>query len=135
MAFDWRKYLEVARALQACLDKTVDAEAAGRSAVSRAYYAAFGHTRNYAATNLGFDVQQNPDDHGRLRAFLKTGKTQNIAKRLDRLRQWRNECDYQDDLSGDVETFTANAIDEAAKILASLIPPAPPSSTLQHPGP
>lgn len=128
MPFDWAKYLELARALHGHPEQTPDVEAALRTAASRAYYAAFCHTRNYAAAHLGFDPRDAPKDHGRLRAFLKKGKTQNIATRLDRLRQWRNACDYEDDVAGDLNTMAASALDEADRVLAGLSPPAPPSS-------
>ena len=71
-------------------------EAAHRAAVSRAYYAAFGHARRYASTHLGFRPSGTPRDHVLLRQhFVQRGRMA-VARRLDQLRMWRNICDYDD---------------------------------------
>jgi hypothetical protein len=47
------------------------------------------------------------------------------AARLERLRQWRNEADYDDVLKWhDVESVVVEAIKEAEKVFKSLSPPA-----------
>ena len=82
-AFDWKQYLDLARDLSQPM--TSDAgtrEARLRSAVSRAYYAAFCHARNYSRDWLNFQPNHTADDHGRLRAFLKDGKRRGIALKL-----------------------------------------------------
>jgi uncharacterized protein (UPF0332 family) len=128
MAFDWRKYLELARALEGHAGTDLDlVEAARRSAVSRAYYAAFCYARNYAVEYQGFSPRGDVDDHGKLKAHFKTGKTSKIAQRLDRLRQWRNECDYLDDVGPALKERVKEAIQEADKVLATLPPPSPPA--------
>lgn len=96
MSFDWREYLELARALTGLGGSGYSQEAADRSAVSRAYYAAFCWVRNYAGTKLGFSPQRGPDDHRRLREHLKRQGRQALASDLNKLRVWRNECDYND---------------------------------------
>lgn len=52
MSFDWSKYLEFARK-QICIDDNgnIIDEAACRTAISRAYYAAFCLSRNYLCKN------------------------------------------------------------------------------------
>ena len=71
MAFDWQHYLEFARFLQTQTGAPYQ-EAALRTAVSRSYYAAFGHAHEYACDYLGFTPRRKPEeksqDHGRLRA-------------------------------------------------------------------
>lgn len=67
MAFDWREYLELAKELVSQANSGYSAEAAERSAVSRAYYAAFCHARNDAETFLGFQRTGRPEDHQNLR--------------------------------------------------------------------
>ena len=109
--------------------------AAQRSAVSRAYYAAFGHTRKYAADHLGFEARNDPDDHGRLKHFLNKGKTKVLATRLDRLRQWRNACDYDDEPDPDLPGLVASAIAEAQKVIDLLAPPVPPTEPPPSPNP
>src|SRR5438034_11720718 len=116
MAFDWRNYLELARFLLNYSGSDVDREAGLRSAASRAYFAAFGHARNYAVAHLGFTAKDSPDDHGALKAHLKKGKTAKMASRLDRLRQWRNASDYAADAPGDLDAVVRAAIAEAEKV-------------------
>ncbi|MCI0641530.1 MAG: hypothetical protein L0Y72_12835 [Gemmataceae bacterium] len=75
MPFDWKHFLEIARFLEAQLraDSTLPQEAVFRSAIGRAYYAAFGYARWYAVTWLGFHGKSKSEDksqeHGLLKAF------------------------------------------------------------------
>jgi len=96
MSFDWREYLELARWLAGLQGSGYSQEAADRSAVSRAYYAAFCWARNYAETKLGFKAQRGPYDHKLLREHLKRQRRQALASDLNKLRGWRNACDYND---------------------------------------
>jgi hypothetical protein len=96
MPFDWREYLELARALAGLRGSGYSQEAAERSAVSRAYYAAFCWTRNYAEENLGFKPKRDPTDHVRLRDNLRNQGYPKLASDLNKLRGWRNACDYND---------------------------------------
>jgi hypothetical protein len=48
MAFDWKEFLELARILGRDAEGSGHREAFLRSALGRAYYAAFCHARNYA---------------------------------------------------------------------------------------
>ena len=130
MPFDWKQYLELARELVR-LSESSDAgqnEAMLRSVVSRAYYAAFCHARNYSRDWLNFQPNNTADDHGRLRAFLKTGKRRGVAVKLDQLRQWRNEADYSDLVTGDLATMAHYSVIEATKLIDWLSPPKPPAN-------
>jgi len=93
--FDWREYLELAKALAGIQSAGYCQEAAERAAVSRAYYAAFGWARNYAESELGFVPQSGSEDHRRLREHLRQQGLMRIASDLNRLRAWRNACDYE----------------------------------------
>jgi hypothetical protein len=127
MAFDWGQYLVLARSLLGWGGPPAAHEAAQRSAVSRVYYAAFCNTRNYARDWLGFVPRNDADDHGRLRDHLKRRKRWAVASRLDQLRQWRNECDYLDDLAGvDLAALGTAAVAQADYIFQALTPPTPP---------
>lgn len=121
MPFDWKAFIDVARSLQEQAGSEPDPEALLRTAVSRAYYGAFCFVRNHARDQLGFQPKNDANDHGRLRAHLR-GKRQQISQKLDRLRQWRNESDYSDQLPFDAEATLAAAIGEAAAIVALLTP-------------
>ena len=88
MPFDWLGFLALARDLQRQAATSAEPEPLLRSAVSRAYFAAYCHARNYARDYLKFDPREDVDDHGRLRAHL-TGKKRRKgdADRLNDLRQ------------------------------------------------
>jgi hypothetical protein len=99
MPFDWGEYLTIARYREDQNTSEFSREAALRCAVSRAYCAAFCHARNYARDPHGFKPFHNQDDHPRVREhFRKLGNTK-LAGDLELLRQWRNQCDYDDNIS------------------------------------
>ena len=123
MAFDWKSFLDLAHDLQTRAAGATNPEAFLRTALSRAYYAAFCYARNYAQHYLKFDPHGDPDDHGRLRHHLRSRKRGGTATRLDRLRQWRNESDYHDEISIELPRAVAAALAEAAYVFASLPEP------------
>lgn len=116
MAFDWREYLKLSKALagQATADYSV--EAAQRAAVSRAYYAAFCWARNYAEKNLGFQRTGRGEDHKLLREHLKGRGRARLASHLNRLRNWRNNCDYDDDVP-ELHQYVKSALSIAEKAI------------------
>ena len=127
MPFDWKALIDLAKQMEAQATQTSEPDALQRSAISRAYFGAFGHACNYAKEFLGFDPNENADDHGRLRAHLKARRRHGDAKRLERLRQWRNDADYLNDLPwADVDVTVTAAIREAESVVNSLSPPKTP---------
>lgn len=92
--FDWDEYLELAEEWVGRRGHP----AAERSAISRAYYAAFHKAKAYylaQGERLGFDA----DDHRAIAVWLQSN--QNPAIRVigvnpQRLRQLRREADYDD---------------------------------------
>jgi len=123
MPFDWKTYLELAEFLRTQAEAAPTQEAFLRSAVSRAYYAAFCYVRNHARDRLRFQPRDDGDDHGRLRAFLKNGKLRGVSNTLQRLREWRNECDYLDELTIQARSTLDLALTETRSIFARLAPP------------
>jgi len=124
MSFDWKRYLVFAQNLNAQAAASTDSEALCRSAVSRAYFGAYCHARNYAKAFLEFDPREDSDDHGRLRAHLKGRRRAGDANRLEQLRQLRNHADYQNDLPWvDVPANVEAALRFAESVFKSLIPP------------
>lgn len=119
MGFDWREYLNVARSLSGEAEVEYSPEAAQRCAVSRAYYAAFCHARNYARDRQNFKPSNAVDDHSGIRRHFNSRQNKAIAPALDSLRQWRNQCDYEDDVEN-VEALVINAIREAQKVIGYL---------------
>jgi hypothetical protein len=125
MPFDWRENLTLAEWLQANTPPGMSRECACRCAIGRAYYAAFGHALTYARDYLGFTPNYDADDHGALRRHLKEKKRQKTSECLERLREWRNACDYSDQFQGDLEATLINALEEARYVFDSLPPPRP----------
>lgn len=100
MPFAWKEYLELAQNLRGYAGPSFSSEASGRSAVSRAYYAAFCTARNYAEANFCFQRTGTPEDHKALIVCLEQHGREytRVARRLRELRMWRNQCDYDDDV-------------------------------------
>ncbi len=72
MPFDWKNLLDLAHQMEQDASKGVSKEEAlCRSAVSRAYFAAFCYARNYAEQFLKYQPKSDERDHGSLRAHLK----------------------------------------------------------------
>ena len=125
MAFDWWDYFTLAQHLQTYTPLGVTEEAARRCAVGRAYFAAFGFAFRYATDYLGFVPRDNADDHGRLKAHFRTSRREGVSRRLDRLRGWRNQCDY-DSETGDLVLMLDKALEDALFVFDALPPPATP---------
>jgi hypothetical protein len=123
MQFDWKDFVMVSRFLQQQVGSVDNSEAFLRTALGRAYYGAFCYARNYARDWLGFKPKYEGDDHGRLRAHLKMKKRWRVAEKLERLRDLRNECDYQDQLSIDLEAALEFALGDADYVFSGLLPP------------
>jgi hypothetical protein len=126
MPFNWREFFALARWLDANAPPGFSTEAVGRVVVSRAYYAAFCYARNYARDYLGFMPRSNDTDHGYLRAHLRQRRRNATAANLERLRDWRNQCDYDDDLSIPMGQMLTAAVADAEYVFRSLPPPATP---------
>jgi uncharacterized protein (UPF0332 family) len=120
MSFSWVKYLSVAEALSDHMD--VDREACLRSAVSRAYYAAFGSARSHARERR-LHTRQSAAEHGEVSVFFaqKYGDAGGeIAKLLSRLRTNRNIADY-DDICEEAEGLSTESIAYAHRVLNLLV--------------
>ena len=127
MAFNWQEYLTLARHLQGQTVPEVTREGVVRALISRAYYAAFGHARNYARDWLGFVPRYSGEDHGRVREHLKRRRRWAVGTFLEELRQSRNECDYLDVLSeADLDRLVNDCLAAADYIIRALPPPASP---------
>jgi len=113
--FDWKEYLNLAEQLTRVTIDTVSDEACLRTAVSRAYYAAF-HIANDFAKNKDenlfkqvknetvIDKKGNPrrrGDHEVVIEFLMRNSDNNIMEagvKLEGLKKERVRCDYYDNI-------------------------------------
>ena len=118
MPFNWREYLALAEHVQGQSGLGFGQEAAGRCAVSRAYYAAFCYARNHAQIHSGFVPTRTAEDHRKLAEHLRQHGRASEAQRLERLRQWRNQCDYADEIRN-LPNMSRSALMQAADVIGS----------------
>ncbi|MCI0641533.1 MAG: hypothetical protein L0Y72_12820 [Gemmataceae bacterium] len=128
MAFDWMQFLELAHHLKTkAQTDSANKEACYRSAVSRAYYAAFGYAHKFARTWLGFRGKSRPEEksqeHGALRAFLKNKKRRRVSEKLEFLRSWRNLADYVEEAMADWQKESETALEAAEYVFLALPTP------------
>lgn len=118
--FNWKDYLDLALFLYGD-DKIGYSEEAGhRAAISRAYYAAFCYTRNYAHDHSSFEPTGSAKDHGLLKAHYRKRGYYDIVNCLDELRQWRNNCDYDNEIECNLSQRVQYAIDDAKYIIEKM---------------
>ncbi len=89
--------------------------------MSRAYYAAFCYARNFARDTEGFVPIYKSEDHRALREHFAITRSQ-VSLQLEQLRQWRNDCDYKDNVA--IETLNIllpESIGYAQEIIEELI--------------
>jgi uncharacterized protein (UPF0332 family) len=121
-AFDWIQYLVLARDLGTRAD-----EAALRSAVSRAYYAAYNAANAYCANN-NIQIFKNKGSHEDLwDAFLRQGDliSGTVHTKGDRLRFRRTKADYHSEVSG-LASMAEQSLQDSHDILRSLGYASPP---------
>lgn len=97
MSFDWLEYLNLAQQLAGQATKPSSQEAKLRSAVSRAYYAAFCKARNHLRGE-GHSIPRFKPHRYVIDQFLDSPDrvSKRIGAHLDRLRKDRNKADYDD---------------------------------------
>lgn len=112
--FDWHDYLKLAESLRDVGD-SLPSEAAKRSAISRAYYACFGHICQFERRERNFD-HGKLDVHSALITHLSQRRKQNIARGLRELRNWRNDADYKQELAN-VDELCVQAVERANTLI------------------
>ena len=123
MRFDWADFLALAQALQSNPEVPGPQEAALRSAVSRAYYAAF-HLVGDVARSEGWLPTYSGQDHKGLPQDLRhsrysTPLHRRIATQLERLCDDRRQADYDDSLSNPA-FLAGTALTRADRVLKDL---------------
>ncbi|PKL60389.1 MAG: DNA-binding protein [Methanomicrobiales archaeon HGW-Methanomicrobiales-4] len=118
MTFNWNEYLLLAQYLN-----TNNAfnypEALQRSAVSRAYYAAFCSAKEYAEIKFKIKFSSDSDVHQDVRKTFKKNQRDDISDSLNDLRILRNKCDYQNDVQN-LHAIAKRAIQLADDIISDL---------------
>lgn len=93
MAFDWKEFIKFSEDLHA----TKSDEASLRSAISRAYYGAFGAIRPYCVQRFNISSRSNPEIHRIVIEKLKSSSNKlefSTGNILSILRDDRNNADY-----------------------------------------
>jgi uncharacterized protein (UPF0332 family) len=124
MAYNWKEFLTFAENIYAAPDVPGPREAALRSAVSRAYYAAFRAALELGLRS-GFNPTQTGDDHRNIRDYFRNStpkdtKKQDISTQLDRLHDLRRKADYENNLRQKPESMVYFAISMAKKVFADI---------------
>lgn len=124
MSFNWSDYLILAQNLAGKTSLQCQ-EAGFRSAISRAYYAAFCSARNLLIQK-GYNISSSSKTHKEVQdIFMNRGDitSKEIQSNLDRLRKDRNDADYEDQFPGKLDKktisdlfFAQRIIDDLAKI-------------------
>ncbi len=103
MPFDWKEYLRLAEELS-----TRQEDAALRSAISRAYYAAFCSARNHLQKQ-GEPLSRSGDSHKAVwESFQRKGRSYaTIYQHSHRLKNDRRKADYEDEVRNLSESVVA----------------------------
>jgi len=111
MPFDWKQYLSFADELSKRSE-----EAALRSAVSRAYYAAFCTARNHLRVK-GEQIPDSEQTHKVVwESFQRRGKTYAaVYQNGVRLRSRRRQADYEDEIK-DLSNLVTEALRDAKNV-------------------
>ena len=102
--FEWVDFVDLAEKLAA---KPND-EAAARTAISRAYYAAFHTGRDYLV-RAGISLDRSCSAHRQVQDALRT-KNAEIAQDLELLHFWRKRADYDNLQLIDVDEQANSAV-------------------------
>ena len=125
MNFLWKDYLLVATEWVAAATASSHPHAVYRSAISRAYYAAF-HAAFTLAQSLGMEDTSSASDHYRVRKFFeRRGRGgQQLSLLLRSLYDLRISADYvvdpYDQISVEPQTSAQRALDMAYRALATV---------------
>src|SRR5437867_1172007 len=109
MPFDWENYLVIARELRDQVrgsQGNTKSEALKRTAISRAYYAAYHFAEDFAQTSLSY-IPTTKDAHTSLREHYRRQfgnvNHQDVRPTLARLHRARKKSDYDPDGLGDID--------------------------------
>lgn len=123
MSFDWADYLKLAEALMRDPISPGPEEASLRTAISRAYYAAFRSASNLAAGRGEIIPAGLASDHGLVINHFQNATDparQKIGAHLSRLRGNRNKADYNDVFPGRLADTARSSVILARNVLAAL---------------
>lgn len=121
MSFQWKNYIELAERLHQESTTFAETEACQRSAISRAYYGAFGLAREVAVKE-GLTLTYKAEDHKNVEKHFRRSSRKSrrqIGIELNRLRRIRNKADYADSITA-LEKETQKSLIRARHIETDL---------------
>jgi uncharacterized protein (UPF0332 family) len=122
MSFNWTEYLALAQDLAGQGVTPPTEEAKLRSAISRAYYAAFCKARNHLRDRERCSIPDTGEAHAKVRDIFwgsPLKQRRKIGTGLNRLREDRRKADYVDSVNN-LPNITTKALTECNKILVEL---------------
>ena len=122
MSFDWTNYLNLAQELTGAATTLSNEEAKLRSAISRAYYAAFIQARNHLRDREQYLTPPGGNPHYDVPLQFQQStdvRRRAIGVNLNRLRKHRNFADYADRFGG-LPAATSLSIQRATQIISTL---------------
>lgn len=122
MIFDWREYETLAKWLYENASMPGSTEASYRAAASRAYYAAFQCAMDFAIKE-GFEPENDGVDHGNLLKHFRAQRSvvrDRIHTSLHRMRDNRNQADYDSELMSKPQALADSTLNEAKKLFDAL---------------
>ena len=123
MTFDWTGFFSLAEKLFEDPQSPGPEEACLRSAVSRAYYAAFKVALEFAENTSEFEPTGYGSDHSSLPIHLQGDDDKDIRQlgvELRRLRDDRAQADYKDVLDQNPQKLAEKSVDTARNIINEL---------------
>jgi len=122
VSFDWSEYLNLAQEMAGLAVGPSSQDAKLRSAVSRAYYAAFCKARNHLRDKEGHRIPPSGDAHIYVREQFQNSTDRlrrGMGSTLNRLRIDRNKVDY-DDVVKRLPSMTTSVLRQAARVISDL---------------
>ena len=123
MSFNWTDFLTLADALVRDPNSPGPEEASLRSAISRAYYAAFHVARNFGRDRGEFTPTETGRDHWLVKHHFMSSSVrtrQKIGLDLDRLYDYRTSADYDDVLAGRPISLAQSSVAVARNVLNTI---------------
>ncbi|MFB2917012.1 HEPN domain-containing protein [Aerosakkonema funiforme] len=121
MTFNCSEYLNLARELAGKSTAASSEEAKLRSAISRAYYAAFIQARNLLRDRDNLTIPRDKAHKYVIEQFQNSvdDKRRKLGEKLQRLRDFRNQADYNDTFPK-VAAKTEEALGLARRIILGI---------------
>ncbi len=123
MSFHWSEYLTLAQELTSTASTSAIQEADLRSAISRAYYAAFGQARAHLVEIENVDIPYGTNVHWFVVDNFENSDEsirRTIGHLLHHLRSTRNIADYENVFYRDVRGVARAALSEAEEVIRLL---------------